>query len=76
MKCDVKEYTIIYKIQTPATVLGTSDTFTAPKAYAVCEYYNKWRESLVTNKIFDIQIIENGKDITKKINKFLKLDAR
>lgn len=74
---EAKEYVIEYKIETKSKdIVLTSDTFVAPKARAVIEYYNKWRESLVGHYIFDIHLIENGKDITKKINKFLELEAR
>ena len=77
MKYKTKEYSIEYKIKTKSQeIIFSFDTFEAPKAQAIIEYYKKWRESLVENYIFDIHFIENGKDITKKINEVLEIKAR
>ena len=73
MKGKQEQYGLVYKIETPTNVIQTNDCFFSSKAYAICQYYEKWRECLVTKKIYDLHFFINGKDKTKKINKLLDL---
>lgn len=68
-----KEYTLEYKIETKdGHIVQTGFTVDAPTAYMIEQYWERW----VEKRIFDFHIFENGKEITKKVNKFLGIEKR